>query len=107
MFKSCPPSSLSEIGNTTSLETTRVSWAPLAADDDFDLRSSLNITCFPKSGSIFHIGNTRVGCVASDSLNNEGRCVFDVQIEEGKQNVIHIVTNILEVTLLKGRIPFR
>ena len=58
------------------------------ADDDFDPRSSLNITCFPESGSLFHIGNTQVQCVARDSLNNEGYCAFDVEVQEGKQNLI-------------------
>lgn len=56
-----------------------ITYKVVAADQ---VDGTINVTCDPLSGSIFPIGNTRVGCEATDKSGNKGSAFFQITIQD-------------------------
>ena len=50
-----------------------------------DGQTPVNVTCSPASGSMFPIGQTTVSCTATDALNRQAGCQFNVTITRAAQ----------------------
>ena len=63
-----------------------VTYGPVSATDARDGR--VPVLCSPPSGSLFHLGTTRVTCTAKDSAGNVGRSAFSVIVRDRSAPVI-------------------
>jgi lysophospholipase L1-like esterase len=50
-----------------------------------DGQSPVNVSCSPASGSMFPIGLTTVSCTATDGLNRQAACQFNVNVARAPQ----------------------
>ena len=57
---------------------SRVLFNPPLVDDDHD--PDVAVTCTPRSGSVFPLGQTTVHCTATDDCTNRSSCAFDVTV---------------------------
>ncbi|XP_033122717.1 hyalin-like, partial [Anneissia japonica] len=65
--------------NAAALSQATVIWDDLAVTDN--VNTGLSATCIPPSGSSFNVGSNDVRCTATDTANNEGSCMFVVNVE--------------------------
>lgn len=72
-----------------------------SAEDTID--GDVPVTCDPKSGSLFPVGETLVQCVAIDSSQNEGRGEFIVEVVAGeKEELLLRLPNDIEAEATGG-----
>ena len=76
-MNSCPSkqSTCTDFGQSTAV----VTWTnPEATDNSLQFPT---VTCSPKSGSEFEIGEITVTCHALDKAGNQATCTFSVQVK--------------------------
>ncbi|XP_033628819.1 tyrosine-protein phosphatase 10D-like [Asterias rubens] len=82
--------------------STVVTWQNPTATDNLIVEGFPTVTCSPKSGSRFEIGETEVSCIASDAAGNEGDqdCNILIMVTELSAPVIVNITDVTNETML-------
>lgn len=66
-------------GNDPGLCSAVVTWADPVATDDC---GPVTVVCNPPSGSVFSVGTHVVTCTATDSINQQTQCQFNVTVND-------------------------
>lgn len=72
----------------------------VTAKDNFD--PSPSVSCTPASGTLFPIGDTTVGCTATDASDNQSTGSFTVHVEGAREQMNDLLTMVEQQTIGPG-----
>jgi predicted dienelactone hydrolase len=87
--------------NATSPAGATVGYTATATDD---LDPAPALVCTPAAGSVFGIGNTEVGCVATDSGGNTANASFVVTVLGATEQLAQLITDVIDATTLPASV---
>jgi hypothetical protein len=84
--------------NATGRSGAVVAYTPSASDNC----SVTGVPCTPPSGTTFAVGDSTVGCKASDAANNTTSCTFTVHVKDPAEQVGDLITMVNGLATTRG-----